>query len=206
MRIKAFFSKEGLAHQVYKFKLCNNEAMRKRLFTELQEYNEKLERLLKASDGGLRMLTHGESGRQSQTNGLALCGFWRKAKSAYQALASAWACQCTQHDAKLLLQHRVVGKAEFDITLNGLIAADWLVRKIRVSEVSSTETARSDESITPLESVPIHQPSHRQSYPNGSELQMNGKSEASVRSQIRSQRFANIMEAIHVCNAAYIYA
>ncbi|KAK4075363.1 uncharacterized protein Triagg1_4484 [Trichoderma aggressivum f. europaeum] len=124
MKLKTFFSKEGLAHQVYKFKLCNNEALRKRLFGELQEYNDKLERLLKTSDEGLRISTHRKSTQQSQTNDLAMCGFWKKAKSAYQALASAWTCQCQQHDAKLLLQHRVAGKAEFDITLNGRIAAD----------------------------------------------------------------------------------
>ncbi|KAF3077054.1 hypothetical protein CFAM422_000398 [Trichoderma lentiforme] len=183
IKIKAFFSKEGLAHQVYKFKLCNNEAMRKRLFGKLQEYNDKLERLLKASDEDLRISTHIRSNKQSQTNGVALCGFWKKAKSAYQALASAWTCQCPQHDAKLLLQHRVAGKAEFDITLNGLIAADWLVRKIRVSEVDSTETARLDESITPPETVAIHESSHKQSYTNGSALQVSGIAEASVKPQ-----------------------
>ncbi|KAL7952831.1 hypothetical protein V8C34DRAFT_322386 [Trichoderma compactum] len=141
MKLKAFFSRDGLAHRVYKFKLCNNEAVRKRLFGELQEYNDKLERPLRASDEDLRISTH---------------------RKAYQALASAWTCQCQQHDAKLLLQHRVAGKAEFDITLNELIAADWLVGKIRVLEVDDPETARLDESIT----VPIHHSSRTQSYPD----------------------------------------
>ncbi|KAL7914922.1 hypothetical protein GGI35DRAFT_435596 [Trichoderma velutinum] len=183
MKIKAFFSKEGLSHQVYKFKLCNNEAVRKRLFGELQEYNDKLERLLKASDEDFRIATHRKSNQQSKIIDIAMCSFWEKAKSAYQALASAWTCQCQQHGATLLLQHRVASKAEFDITLKGLIASNWLVQKIRVSEVDNTETARLNESIAPPENVPIHQSTHKQSYPNVSALQMKGNAEASVKVQ-----------------------
>ncbi|PKK53124.1 hypothetical protein CI102_2914 [Trichoderma harzianum] len=178
MKLKAFFSKEGLSHQVYKFKLCNNEAMRKRLFGELQNYNDKLERLFKASDEDLRIATNRKSKQQSKAIDTAICSFWKKAKSAYQALASAWTCQCQQHGAKLLLQYRIAGKAEFDITLKGFIASNWLVQNIRVSEVDETEKARLDESITPLETVPIHQPSRAQSYPNGSALQMKGNADA----------------------------
>ncbi|QYS94594.1 hypothetical protein H0G86_001923 [Trichoderma simmonsii] len=173
MKLKAFFSKEGLSHQVYKFKLCNNEAMRKRLFGELQEYNDKLERLFKASDEDLRIATNRKSKQQTKAVDTAMCSFWKKAKSAYQALTSAWTCQCQQHGAKLLLQHRITGKAEFDITLKGFIASNWLVQNIRVSE----------ESITPLKKVPIHQPSRAQSYQNGSALQMKGNADASVKSR-----------------------
>ncbi|UKZ70692.1 uncharacterized protein TrAtP1_011664 [Trichoderma atroviride] len=149
-----------LTRQLHKFKLSSNETARKRLFGELQQYNDKLEKLLKASDEDIRMQRDRKSKGQLDSIDLGVCNIWRQAKSVFQALASAWTCQCQQHGAKLLLQHRTTPKAEFEITLSGFTTSEYEIRKIRILEA---EDIALKQSTSTLDSVPIplHQPSHR---------------------------------------------
>lgn len=183
MKVKKFFFEDGFKHQIRKFKLSSKDAARKRLFDELQGYNDKLETLLKASDEDVRLVNYRKSRQQSENIDMAICGFWKKARSVFQALASAWICQCQQHGAKLLLQHRTAGKVEFDLILTGFIPSRWGVHRIRVSEGDDMIAARLKESVTTLENIPNRHPSHRQSYPTRSALRTSVSTEASTKLQ-----------------------
>lgn len=121
------------------------------------------------------MIHRRKSKQQSNTIDTEICGFWKKAKNVFSALSSAWICQCQQHGAKLLLQHRTTGKAEFNMILTGFMPYDRESRKVRVSEGDDMVAARLKENIMLLESAPIHQPRHKrqkQSHPNISALRM----------------------------------
>ncbi|KAK6453111.1 hypothetical protein FP744_10009363 [Trichoderma asperellum] len=162
-----FRLREILTRQFHKFKLSSNGIVRKRLFEELQEYNDKLEKLLKANDEDMRLLNSRGSKHQSDNIDITICNFWKKAKSVFQALASAWTCQCQQHGANLLLQHRITSKAEFDITLTGFILSGYEYHKVRISEGKDNVL---NESISLLDSVPSRHPNHKQSRPTKSAL------------------------------------
>jgi hypothetical protein len=105
--------------QFHKFKLSRNENVRKRLFEELKDYNDKLEKLLRYNDDDTRLLGVRSSQLQISNTDAVICTFWKNAKNVFQALASALTCQCQQHGAKLLLQHRTTEKVEFEISLMG---------------------------------------------------------------------------------------
>ncbi|KAL6897698.1 hypothetical protein GGI43DRAFT_424042 [Trichoderma evansii] len=129
IRLKEFF-----ARQFHKFKLSSNGIVRKRLFEELQDYNNKLEKLLKANEEDVHLLNSRNSKLESGNIDVVVCNFWKKAKSVFQALASVWACQCQQHGANLLLQHRLTSKADFNITLTGFISAECEFHRVWISE------------------------------------------------------------------------
>ncbi|KAL7823711.1 hypothetical protein V8C26DRAFT_433671 [Trichoderma gracile] len=154
-KLRGFLSKEGLVLQIYKFKLSNNDTFRKRAFDELRGYNEKLETLLRSSDEEIRLMSDRRSKKRSEGIEMAICGFWRKAKSVFQALANAWICRCQQHGARLLLQHRTQGKAEFEILLVGFSPPRLGFHRIRVSEGEDMVAAALKESVTLIESMPL---------------------------------------------------
>ncbi|PTB69395.1 hypothetical protein BBK36DRAFT_1165668 [Trichoderma citrinoviride] len=131
---KELFSKEGLAIQVYKFKLCNSDAVRKRLFDEVNECNNKLEKLLRFSDEEVRLADIRETKKRPDKIDTTLCHFWERAKSVFHAMANAWACQCQQHGAKLLLRHRTTKDTHFDILLTGFAPSSRGFRAIRIGD------------------------------------------------------------------------
>ncbi|KAL7934081.1 hypothetical protein V8C35DRAFT_303157 [Trichoderma chlorosporum] len=165
------FPKEWLELQIYKFKFSKqkNEAVRKRLFGEVQENNGRLAMLLKASDEDVRLMDYRESKKQSEID-ILICGFWKKAKSAFQALANAWICQCQQHGAKLLLQHRITGEIEFDIALTGFTTSKLGLHKIKVSDSDYMVAAKLKEDATAQENNPAHQPGHDDNHNVGSNI------------------------------------
>lgn len=149
-----------VAHQLYKFKLSSNETARKRLFGELQQYNDKLEKLLKASDEDIRLQRVRKSKGELDSIDLGVCNIWRQAKNVFQALASAWTCQCQQHGAKLLLQHRTTPRTEFEITFSGFITSEFESHKVKILEAEDTVLKQSRSTLDSV-AVPLHQPSHR---------------------------------------------
>lgn len=163
---------EFLTRQFHKFKLSSNETTRKRLFGELQHYNDKLEKLLKASDEDMRLQCDRKSKDQLDSIDSAICNVWRQARNVFQALASAWTCQCQQHGAKLLLQHRTTGKAEFEITFSDFITSEFESHRVKILEAEDTALKQSTSA---LDSVPLHQPSHRRSQRLQSRLRTRNK-------------------------------
>lgn len=117
----------------------------------------------------MHLLIDRSSRHQSDKIDITICNFWKKAKSVFLALASAWTCQCQQHGANLLLQHRITSKAEFDITLTGFISSIYECHRVRISEGKDNVL---NESISLLDSVPSRQPNHKQRRPTKSALRI----------------------------------
>ncbi|KAH0497862.1 hypothetical protein TgHK011_005144 [Trichoderma gracile] len=178
--LKGLISRERLALQVYKFKLSNSDSIRKRLFDELEEHNNKLEALLRSGDEDVRLMSDRRSRKRLENLDMSLCGFWKKAKSVFQALANAWICQCQQHGARLLLQHRTKGAAEFEILLTGFSPPRLGFHRIRVSEGGDMVAAALKENVTLIESMPPRQPSHKQSHPTKSALRTKNSRQGSL--------------------------
>ena len=167
---KSTTSKEKVMFQFYRLKFSNNDAIRKRLFGELQEYANKLEKLLDSSDEDERLVKQRTAASQLALTDGALCSFWMQARSLFAALiASVRNCQCQQHGAKLLLQHRTAKKPpEFQIMLVALAASRWEIHSTRISlEEEALVTTTMGESITLLENTGISAstPDHRRLRP-----------------------------------------
>ncbi|UKZ93562.1 uncharacterized protein TrAFT101_008473 [Trichoderma asperellum] len=185
-----FKLREFLSRQFHKFKLSSNGVVRKRLFEELQEYNDRLERLLRANDEDMHLLIDRSSRHQSGKIDITICNFWKNAKSVFLALASAWTCQCQQHGAHLLLQHRITSKAEFDITLTGFISSVYECHRVRISEGKDNVL---NESIGLLDSVPSRQPNHKQRRPTKSALRI----KSAIKTLIGSSKTQTSVTLVH---------
>jgi len=139
-------SKEKVVFQLYRLRFSNNEAIRKRLFGELQEYSDKLEKLLDSSDEEERLVKQRTAASQLAAIDGAICSFWIQARSLFIALlASVQNCQCQQHGAKLLLQHRMAKQPpEFQIILVALVASRFDARSRRPHRIRNGLSALRD--------------------------------------------------------------
>ncbi|KAK0631100.1 hypothetical protein B0T17DRAFT_488289 [Bombardia bombarda] len=175
-RLKAAIgNKEGRAFQLYRVKFSNGETVRKRLFGELQEYNDKLERLLDSSDSETRLVTQRKALAEGVAIEAAICSFWIHARRLFKVLTSALDCPgpCQDHGANLVLQHRTSKKPEFQVTFtkaaNLAVSSpnpilQWEIQRTKILE-SDEETAAAEmfkESVSILEDLPRSVPLHRQ--------------------------------------------
>lgn len=157
--------------QLYKVKFSNGEAKRKELLGQLQEYNDKLEKLLSTSDRDAQLKKQRTAVQYKTSIDATLCSFWKQASKLFHALASAWNCTCAkdQHLAKLLLQHRTTKKAEFDIMFSSRGASGWQIQHTRISEdddgdfqMTTTKGATPTANASVTATLPVRQPGHRQ--------------------------------------------
>lgn len=146
--------------------------MRKRLFAELQGYNDKLEKLLDSSDEDTQAMQKRTVRGNLTAIDSAICSFWVQARNLFRALALAFKCRCQQHDAKLLLQHRTGKAPDFEVIFTELVSSRWKIHKTRISQGGEALAVLLKESVTLFEapSMPPRQPSHRVSRPNRSVL------------------------------------
>ncbi len=136
---------------LYRLKFSNNEVVRKRLFAELQGYNDKLEKLLDSSDEDAQaMQKRAAIGKLAAIDG-AICSFWVQARNLFKALALAFKCRCLQHDAKLLLQHRTDKTPDFEVIFTEFISSRWELHRTRISQGDEAVTALIKESLTLLD-------------------------------------------------------
>lgn len=108
-------------YELRRIKFSLEEVDRKRLFQELKECNEKLEKLLSTSDtlSQLEAKTKAAQNLSSSAVNSAVISFWNYADRLYKALATAWNCSCTgDHIAKIMLQHRTTANVEFILLLS----------------------------------------------------------------------------------------
>ncbi|KPM46526.1 hypothetical protein AK830_g113 [Neonectria ditissima] len=134
LSVRSVLSKEGVAFQYYKFKFSNGESARNRLFARFQQENDRLEKILSFSDQDIPLVQQRNSAMQSALIDAAICDFWIQAGRVFQARASAWNCQCQEHEAKLLLQHRASKKSDFYVTFSSSDSSQWGIRKTRIAE------------------------------------------------------------------------
>jgi hypothetical protein len=157
-------SKESRQFQRYRIKFSNGEAVRNRLFSDLQEYNAKLEQLLESSDKDASLVRQ-TTGARTTVMDATLCTFWIQAAKVFRALVTAWTCQCRQqHCAKLQLQHRTTRKKpEFNILFEteGLEPLPWEKRRAKISEGADQVAAMFETrtAVVPQRSLPLRGPS-----------------------------------------------
>ncbi|KAK3390305.1 hypothetical protein B0H63DRAFT_538556 [Podospora didyma] len=147
MRSGAIMSKDEMKFQLYKVKFSNGEAIRKDLFAQLQDYNQKLEKLLSTSDRDAQ-LTESRQQTKSSTD-MTLCNIW--------AQASRCACKDQKRCANLLLQHRTSKNSDFDILFaTSAGPSDWKMKRVRISDLATTQLSgppNTDTSIQPILSL-----------------------------------------------------
>jgi len=108
-------------YELRRIKFSLEEVVRKELFQELKECNEKLEKLLATSDtlSQLEAKAKAVQNRSSLVVNSAVISFWNYADRLYKTLATAWNCSCPgDHIAKIMLQHRTTANVEFILLLS----------------------------------------------------------------------------------------
>ena len=165
-RFKSAITKEGREFQRYKFKFSNSETTRNKLFAQLQDYNDKLEKLLSTAGHDAELAQQRTSRRRAVDADSGVCSFWVHAARLFRAMASAWNCACReQHCARLLLEHRMSKTSEFNVLFATPMPECWDVHRTRITEGDEETEKGSRAAVARLESLPIRQPSHRQDYP-----------------------------------------
>lgn len=165
-RIKHAMTSEGRTFQLYRAKFSNGEAVRSKLFAELEDYNNKLEKLLDSSDKDTKLIQQRMDEARMIGIDMAIGGFWLNAARLFRVLASAWSCCCQElHHGKLQLQHRTTKKSDFNIIFETSASSRWRIRRTRISEGPDAEEAGETAPLQTQEKVSIHEPAHRQDRP-----------------------------------------
>ena len=129
---------------MYRLKFSIGEEKRKKLFAELKEYNERLEKLLTTSDVLAQLESkHGALPNTAKaTIDSAVAHFWRHTDRLYKILCQAWTCSCaSNHRAKIMLQHRSFINLEFVLLFLGSASTcdanqvPWRMRETKVKMI-----------------------------------------------------------------------
>ncbi|KAF6818454.1 hypothetical protein CSOJ01_01834 [Colletotrichum sojae] len=155
-RLRASFAtKESRAFQVYRLKFANGESKRNELFAELDEYCNKMEKLLDSSDRDAELVQKRAALKHMNAVDAAVCSFWPSASKLFHVLAASWNCLCQgEHFGQLRLQHRTTTELDFRIIFKSSASSSWVARSTRISGLSQHEQATERRM---LDSVPIRQ-------------------------------------------------
>ena len=107
-------------YEVFRIKFSFNELERNKLFSNLKEYNERLEKLLSTSDKITTLQIAAPSAYTKSTSALEKVFAKARKKSGllFKALRKAWQCSCQHHHfANLRLEHRTLPEICFEIIL-----------------------------------------------------------------------------------------
>jgi hypothetical protein len=118
-RSKLSAAKGRLDYELFRTKFSIGERVRDGLFGQLQECNERLEKLLSSNDR-VSALQDVAPKYTKHTSDLASAfkKISKKSRSLFQALQNAWQCSCQQyHIANLRLEHRTLTEVCFKIIL-----------------------------------------------------------------------------------------
>lgn len=144
-------SRSSREYQLFRVKFSLGESTRTRLFSELQTYNDRLEKLTLTSDAISELKASNQSSSSklaTSAMNAALCKFWNHADRLYKALLGAWGCTCyDQHCAELILQHRQPSETDFLIHFcsgrqgeNGVDKSSWSRCCVRLHIHEQTQT------------------------------------------------------------------
>ena len=122
------------------------EPVRKRLFEELQTYNDRLEKLLSSSNSIAELEQKRRAASQLGSNSAmdtAFRYFWRHADRLYNTLSKAWNCSCspTYHSTKMILQHPTSAELHFPLffcsktNIDQSISQSWRLRETNIKVV-----------------------------------------------------------------------
>lgn len=101
--------------QAKRIKFTVRKSARERLFTQLQEANERMRKLLESSDQITVARQKSNNTKLPSSMHRKIKHFWRHAQRLHDVLANAWQCNCASHEANLGLEHRTSGDVEFDV-------------------------------------------------------------------------------------------
>ncbi|KAI8956284.1 hypothetical protein F4801DRAFT_573809 [Xylaria longipes] len=173
-RILKPLNRSNREYQLFRAKFSLGESTRIRLFSELQTYNDRLEKLTLTSDAISKL----KADRQSSSSisatlamSTALCKFWNHADRLYKALVGAWGCTCyEQHCAELILQHRQPPDNDFLLHLcpgqkegNGVETGSWSRCCVRLQMHEQKQTKSPNP--TNIATVSLSTPQHRVQQP-----------------------------------------
>lgn len=118
-RPKLSLVKSKWYYETFRFKFSFNEPVRKELFNQLKDYNERLEKLLRTNDR-ISALQDAVPTSTKQIYALekVFKKAWGKSDLLFKSLQKAWQCTCQQyHFASLRLEHRTVTDVCFEVIL-----------------------------------------------------------------------------------------
>ena len=105
-------------YESFRLSFSFSDPVRRKLFDQLKECNEKLEKLLSSSDKVSALQNASPNAKQTSTLEIAFKKAWRKSDLLFKALQKAWQCPCQQyHFANLRLEHRTLPEICFEVIL-----------------------------------------------------------------------------------------
>ncbi|KAH7092033.1 hypothetical protein FB567DRAFT_420710, partial [Paraphoma chrysanthemicola] len=108
-------SRANFEFQAKRIKFSLKKTSRERLFRELEEACNQMQKLLEIDD---QVATARQQRKTSQTARLInrkMSDFWRHAKRLHEALIKSWQCGCVSHTANLGLASVTSDRTEFDM-------------------------------------------------------------------------------------------
>jgi hypothetical protein len=133
-------SKENIEFQAKRIKFTVRKSAGERLFTQLQDVNERMRKLTESSDKTGVARHQGQTTKPSSVMSRKMDNFWQHAKRLHEALSTAWQCSCVGHTTNLGLQHRTSDKIEFEVVFqlgNGPQQFNWQGTRIKMEENAS---------------------------------------------------------------------
>ena len=135
--------KSKLDYQKFRLKFSLNEPVRKELFTQLKNCNERLEKLLDTSDK-LSSLKNAAPTKikQNYTLETAFKKIRYKSEVLFKALQDAWQCSCQEyHFANLRLEHPKLLEICFEVILTSVDPSphgcnQWFWKELRCTQKS----------------------------------------------------------------------
>jgi hypothetical protein len=152
---RAVVTKASFDYQVFRVKFSLREIVREELFAQLQECNDRLEKLLTTSIQSSDVQnSQPASPNQIYAIETALKVAHRKSAALFKALEVAWNCSCLKHHlANLRLEHRTLSEACFEIILMSMapknnVQDSWTWREIQCGHMKlcASETANGTSS------------------------------------------------------------
>ncbi|KAI0871098.1 hypothetical protein GGS24DRAFT_504109 [Hypoxylon argillaceum] len=210
-RFRKLLSQPNRAVQCSRINFIFSKSTRTRLFSELQAYNDRLQRLTPKGDS----LPEPQAGHQisksksaTSITSVALCKFWNHADRLYRALMGAWGCTCyEQHYAELILQDRQPQDNDFLLHFcpgeqsgSSMEPGRWSSCSILLQMHEQKETQTSDV-LSPQESarninIPLSTPQHQpQQLPDATENIINNLC-ITLGTTIKPKSFINFHDGI----------
>ncbi|KAF2262757.1 hypothetical protein CC78DRAFT_519767 [Lojkania enalia] len=132
---KDILSISNVEFQAKRIKFSLKKSSRERLFSQLQQANDRMRNLLESNDHVTAARRRRETVKTPSIVSRKMSEFWLHAKRLHEALSKAWLCGCATHVANLQLQHRTSEKVEFDVLFHLGSSSDrggWRETKIKM--------------------------------------------------------------------------
>jgi hypothetical protein len=134
----------NIEFQAKRLKFSLKKSSRERLFSQLQDANDRMRNLLESSDHVTAARRSRDTTKSPSLVNKKINEFWRHAKRLHEALSKAWQCGCGSHVANLQLQHRTSDNIEFEVLFDlgsKTGHGNWRGTKIKMIHGGASSTA-----------------------------------------------------------------